>query len=86
MLNMVFKNGRNTMIFAAICLLAGILVFVFFDELKHSHSFNRKLLLNWCIENLGRYGFSGFFVGGGLIIGARGFFQYKSDQKEKTPL
>lgn len=72
------------MIFAAICILSGILVFVFFDEMKHSTTFNRKLILHWCIKHLGRYGFPGFFVGCGLLIGLRGYLQHKSDKKETS--
>jgi hypothetical protein len=71
------------MIFAAICIVAGIIVFIFFDEIKHSRN---KLILYWCTHTLGRYGFPGSLIGAGLIIGLKGYFQYKGDKEENNSI
>jgi hypothetical protein len=86
MLNLIYgRGGRNKMIFAAICIVAGILLFVFYDNLQNQRvSFFGFEVLHNSMETFGKYGFCGFYVFAGTAIGIWGFVQHRKDKESSS--
>jgi hypothetical protein len=86
MLKFIYGNGgKNMVIFSAICEVAGILVFIFFKEIRDSNNHGRgSAILHFCTETLGRYGFSGFLFFGGMLIGIRGLLEMRRVKQEEN--
>jgi hypothetical protein len=74
-------GGKPKMMFGGVCILAGLIVFVLFDSLKHSRvSIFGVEILYYMTHKFGRYGFSAIYIVGGLIIGLWGFLQHKNNK------
>jgi hypothetical protein len=75
-----FGNNGNRLQWAGTCIIfIGILVCVYFQEIKHGQFGGSPI--RWCAANLKRYGFSGMVLGIGIMIWLIGYFR----QEEKSP-
>ncbi|HTL82912.1 MAG TPA: hypothetical protein VL651_14460 [Bacteroidia bacterium] len=82
MLNLFNKSPKGVMIFSALCIVIGIIFFFAYDSLKDQGvSIFGVEIFHRLYELLGRYGLSGFFVIGGLIIGLRGLLAAKQNKQ-----
>jgi hypothetical protein len=79
MLSTILSNGKNLVYFGIVCIICGITVFLCYDWVKHSD----LLILYWMTHYLGRYGFSGFFAGAGIIFILRGLIGMQYEKKNK---
>jgi hypothetical protein len=86
MYKLIYGNGgKNMLIFSAICIVAGTLVFIFFDHIRYGNNHGRgSAILYFCTEKLGRYGFPGFLVFGGMLIGLRGYMEMRRVKREEN--
>jgi hypothetical protein len=78
----VSKGVRNAIIIGSACILIGILVYIFFEHIKHERVsiFGFEVLHRMC-STFGRIGFSSIYVLGGIVILFRAIKEYLGAKK-----
>ena len=79
------RKPKQMMIFGVICMLVGLGVFALWkvDGLSHWDIAGTKIV-HWFRRSLGRYGCSGLYFLGGLIVFLKGYAAMRSDERSRN--
>ena len=78
-------GSKFKFIFAVLCILIGVIVYVNFDSLDHwRFSIWGVEILHYCTKTFGRYGCSGFYIVGGIVFAIKGIFELKSEKEQES--
>lgn len=75
---------KHLMIFGVVSMLCGLCVLALWNVRSFSRwEIEGTHIIGWCRKTLGRYGCSGFYFAGGLLLFLRGYFGMRVEERQK---